>query len=446
MTRRRLDVLLYGAAAVLGALLGLLSHDALGRSLRVPLYYKGDALFYGAAFKGTVVNGWYEYNPFLNAPIGQTQHDFPQADNAQYVFAKAIDLFTDDWVVAFNLTYLLTFPLAAMAAVWFLRLVGCSRSTALALSLLFAVAPYHYFHGISHLALSQYYVLPLGVGLVFLAYHDRAVWSRRRGHAWYHPLAWVTWRNAGVLTVLVLLGSTSSYYAVFTLMLFATTVVVLLLRRRISVALGAVATMAVLMAVMLLNMLPDLWYTRHTSNLAGFERLPLESEMYAVKLSTLVLPTHWNRIGDLGQWRLEHDATFPLPSEPTALGVVASVGFLVLLLLPVARLALHGRTSTASPPPSPTSAAVTRAPWWPTPARRWHRSPSSTSSPSCSPRSAAWPRSSPCWSPPPSAPGPGSQSSSPCSRWPPSASSSMRGSAAGWPLAPTGWRPDSGPR
>lgn len=347
----RVDALLYGLAALISALAGAISHDVIGRSLRIPMVYKGDALFYGAAFKGTIDNGWYETNPDLNAPTGQSQHDFPQADNLQYVFAKVFDVFSDDWALAFNVSYLLTFPLAALTGVWFFRLVGCSRTSSLVMGCLFAVAPYHFFHGISHLALSMYFVLPLGVGLCFLAFTDRPVVTRREGGSWRNPVTWATRRNGAVVAVLVLLGSTSSYYSVFTLMLFAGTALVLLIRRRWASAVGSMAVMVVLMAVMLINMAPDLWYARTGSaNLTTFQRLPIESEIFATKLSWLVLPTHWNRVGSLGQWRLEQDATFPLPGEPTALGVVAAVGFLVLLLLPAMRIALRrGPVTTSSP-------------------------------------------------------------------------------------------------
>lgn len=100
--------------------------------------------------------------------------------------------------------------------------------------------------------------------------------------------------------------------------------------------------MSGLVAVMLINMAPDLWYAHHHStSVSDFERLPMESEIFALKLATLVLPTHWNRIGSLGEWRMEYDQTFPLPGEPTALGAVAAAGFLYLLILPVARIALR---------------------------------------------------------------------------------------------------------
>jgi len=340
VSSRLRTALLYTTSGALGALLGLISHDVFGRSLRVPLFYKGDALFYGAAFKGTLVNGWYEVNPYLGAPMGQNQHDFPQADNLQYVIAKLLGAFSDDWALVFNLTYLLTFPLAALAGTWFLRLVGCSAVTSVVLGALYAVAPYHFFHGISHLALSMYFVLPLGLGLAYAAHHERELWSRGRQFRWFDPREWARWGNAGVVAILILLGSTSSYYSVFTLLMLATVLVVLLLRRRVRSAGGVVTVMAGLITVMVANMAPDLWYARHSTSVSDFARLPQESEIFALKLSTLVLPTHWNRIGNLGESRLQYDGTFPLPGEPTALGAVAAVGFLFLLIYPVARLAV----------------------------------------------------------------------------------------------------------
>ena len=340
MSSRLRTALLYTTSGALGALLGLISHDVFGRSLRVPLFYKGDALFYGAAIKGTLVNGWYEVNPYLGAPMGQNQHDFPQADNLQYVIAKLLGAFSDDWALVFNLTYLLTFPLAAMAGTWFLRLVGCSAVTSVVLGPLYAVAPYHFFHGISHLALSMYFVLPFGLGLAYAAHRERELWSRRRQFRWFDPREWARWGNAGVVAILILLGSTSSYYSVFTLLMLATVLVVLLLRRRGPQCgrsagghgrtdhrdVGQHGTRPLVRP--------------HSTSVSDFARLPQESEIFALKLSTLVLPTHWNRIGNLGESRLQYDGTFPLPGEPTALGAVAAVGFLFLLIYPVARLAV----------------------------------------------------------------------------------------------------------
>ena len=82
--------------------------------------------------------------------------------------AHVLGYFTDQWPVAYNLYYIATFPLAALAAAWFIRLIGGSRTGAFAVGILYALAPYHFIRNEGHLFLSAYYPVPLAAGLVYL--------------------------------------------------------------------------------------------------------------------------------------------------------------------------------------------------------------------------------------------------------------------------------------
>lgn len=334
----------YASLAGVATIVAIWALGLMSRSWGIPLFYKSDALSGGSQIKGTLENGWYEFNPALAAPQGQTLHDFPLADNLQFAIARLLGVVLDDWAVVYNTTYVLTYPLAAMTAGYFLRVVGASRISAFGLGLLFSFAPYHFMHGIAHLSLSMYFPVPLAAALLFLLMSGRPVWGRRRDGRTLDPRTWATSRTLGTMLILAVLGSTSSYYAVFTLIFLSFVVVVLLVRRVFVIAAGGVVAAVTLMGVMFVNMAPDLWYARSAStNYAAFERLDHEAELYALKFSSLILPTHWNRIGDLGAWRFGYDETFPLPGERPALGLVAALGFVFLLLLPVLAMAFRQR-------------------------------------------------------------------------------------------------------
>jgi phosphoglycerol transferase len=306
------------------------------RPLGIPLVYTSDALSGGAQFKGTLENGWYEHNPDLGAPFGQNLHDFPTADNLQFVFARFFGIFTDQWAVAYNLTYLATFPLTAMAAFWFIRLLGGSRLVAFAFALLYAFTPSHFIHGQPHLSLSMNVVVPLFAGLVMKVLAGRTLWPRRQsGKAW-NPLTWATPGTLGTLAILAVTGTTSSYYSVFGLILMTTAVGLTLLRRRWRRVVGAVVAMGGLVFVMLVNMAPDILYARSMpTSPAAVARQPFESEMYSLKLASLLFPAPWHPIAALSRFRLHYDATFPNPGESPTLGIVAVVGFVYLLALPL---------------------------------------------------------------------------------------------------------------
>ncbi|MCW2757823.1 MAG: hypothetical protein JWO46_1569 [Nocardioidaceae bacterium] len=321
-----------------------------GQSLRIPLSYEGDGLSGESSFKAVLETGWYERNPALGAPWGQNFHDFPLADNLHLMAAHVLGWFTDDVGIAVNVYYLLTFPLAALAGAWFVRVVGGSRTAAFAAGVLFAFAPYHFVRNENQLYLSAYYVVPLGAAVVYRALAGTPLWVRREGSA-RNPLTWVSVATVSTLACLVLLGTASSYYSVFTLLFLGVVVLVRLLalagdglRAALRGVAGTVAATAVLVAVMVANMLPDLLYAHsRPPNFTGLTRNTLGTEIYALKLAQLVLPVSWERLGPLRDLRSDYDTTFPLPSEQPQLGLVAAAGFLGLLLVIAVALARVGR-------------------------------------------------------------------------------------------------------
>ena len=178
-TRVRHELAYYGG---LGAMATALAVWVLGLThlpWDVPLTYNGDGLFFGAAIKNTIETGWYENNPDIGAPLGSVLPTSPSR-TTRSTYLKALGLATHDWALAYNLTYLLTFPLAALTAAWFFRFVGTTRVTAFGFGVLYAFAPYHFMHGPPHLALSQYFALPLGVGLVVMVLTERPIWATPR--------------------------------------------------------------------------------------------------------------------------------------------------------------------------------------------------------------------------------------------------------------------------
>jgi phosphoglycerol transferase len=75
---------------------------------------------------------------------------------------KLLTLFTSDHALALNLFYLLTFPLTAVTAFYFLRSLKYSFGPSLLVSLLYTFLPYHFFRRY-HLMMGAYYLVPLMV-------------------------------------------------------------------------------------------------------------------------------------------------------------------------------------------------------------------------------------------------------------------------------------------
>ena len=348
---RRGDAPVYVAAGLITSVLTWIAYGLGQLTWRVPISYRdgGDAMFYMGFIKTDLETGWYERQPRLGAPFGQVFHDFKTAENLPHVFIDAIGLFGADFGTAMNVYYLLGFPLAAVTAVWFLRLVGISRSLSAVLAVLFAMAPYHFLRGQVHMWLGEYWTVPLALGIVMLVAAGRPVWGRRAGRG---PIVGrLTGRSAGTLASLALVAATNSYYALWTLELIAVAGLVRFVATRDGRAfVGAIATGVWTGVFTLLNMLPDMIYGwTHGANVTAVQRLPLEVEVYSLKLAQLVLPVPYHRVAVLRTLREYYDQHYPLLSEQPVLGAVAALGFVLAVVVAVyALLAPRARSATYS--------------------------------------------------------------------------------------------------
>lgn len=301
----------------------------------VPFYYGTDAILNLAGFKTIVETGWYEFQPLLNAPHGQVFHDWKIADNAGYLFAKLLAVFTSDAGLILNVYFVFGFVAAALSAVWFLRILGVSKALTVALSVLFTLAPYHFLRGENHLFLASYYPIPLALGIAVLIMRGAPVWGLNSSRAGWRR--WATGRWLFTVLALALVATANSYYAVFTILFIALAGLIALIRTRAwRRFFGAVTAGVVVVVVMLINMLPDMIYSwQNGSNPEAVARVPYAIEVYALKLAQLVLPMQNHRIGLFNDVRLFYTNNFPPQGEGPVLGTIGAIGFLALLALGV---------------------------------------------------------------------------------------------------------------
>ena len=335
---RGTEAWIYTTAVGITAVLTTLALQLWKADLSVPLTYRGDALPVAAHFKTVFEEGWYESQPRLGAPAGQVYHDFPTADNLNLVFAKIIRIFTDNWAIGMNVYFLLGFLLIAAAAVWFLRRCGVSPWMSIALSAVYAIAPYHFIRGQSHLWLASYYAVPLAVGLLVMVLRGERLWALSSKHTGIRR--WLFSPAAATVLIIAILGTSSSYYSVFFLILLATAGLFCLIRDRSWKRFwGAAVAGGMTVVVMVINMIPDSIYSWiNGQNPMGLERSAGEAEFFALKLSQLLLPWPGHRISTLANLRQQYDAAYVSLGEQPALGVIAALG-LVIALLTVAYLA-----------------------------------------------------------------------------------------------------------
>lgn len=339
---RESDLLLYLLTALVTGLVTVIALELWTARFDVPFTYTGDGIAIAAHFKTVMETGWYEFQPLLGAPFGQTYNDFPTADNLNFLAARVITLFTADSVVAMNLYFVLGFVAAALSALWLFRRLKLSSAVSLALAVVFAIAPYHFIRGEGHLWLASYYIVPLSMALVIMALRGEPLWAR--------PAAGSTWRTwlvspaVTTVVIVILTGTVQTYYAVFFLLLLAFAGVVRLIATGQWRRFWGAATVGVLTAiVMVVNMLPDIVFSWvNGANGMALERDRTETEWLGLKVAQLLLPWSGHRIPALKAIRDLYDTTYPLPSELPALGAIAAAGF-VALFLSLAYVAATGR-------------------------------------------------------------------------------------------------------
>lgn len=346
----RSEVPLHLASMLLTCLVAARAMNLGAADLTAPFVYSNDAVAVLAHFQTVLDTGWYEYTPQLGAPVGQTYHDFPQADNLHMMFALLMRPFTHNAAVAVNVWYLLGFPLAAATSVWLFRRIGVSKLLTLVLSILYAITPFHWEKNENHLFLAAYFPVPLALVLVIWAIRGEALWGVDRRPAGRRP-RWMsrvptvlTGRGAATVLILALLGTASSYFSVFILLMLGTAGLVALIRtRNWRRFVGAIVAGGTLAAVMLANMLPDILYSAvNGNNIGALVRYDNESERFALKIAQLILPAPDHAFAPFRELRAWYDATYPYVSERPALGLVGALGFLGLLGYIVIRLGTMG--------------------------------------------------------------------------------------------------------
>jgi phosphoglycerol transferase len=285
--------------------------------LHFPFLYYGDAVWCLAWVKGMLENGWYLHNDYLGAPGAMDLHDFPVLDSLFFLMLKLLVHATRDPVVAYNLFFLLGFPLTTLTSLFVLRRLRVPAGPAVLASLLYTFQPYHFLRGEGHLFLASYFLVPLAVLMVLRVYLGERL------------------NRAGAVVVCLLLGCGGVYYAFFTCFFLAVAGVAAAAQRR---RLQPLATAGVLGAFICLavgaNLVPTWLYQRqHGRNPVSVVRDPMQADLLGLKAAQMLLPVDSHGLHRLAEWKARYNKQF-LPTwyegAYSTVGLAAGIGFLVL--------------------------------------------------------------------------------------------------------------------
>jgi phosphoglycerol transferase len=326
----------YGGATILSVLLMISTLHLSGVDLSIPFDQTGDALLCHIWIKTVTDHGWHLHNASLGMPTGLDMHDFPLVDNVHFLIIKVIGLFARNSAMTFNLFYLVTFPLATLSALFVMRRLGVSAGIAVVMSLLYSFLPYHFQHGIWHVFLSAYYLVPFLVLVALRVYQGWVPFRRTCPGSGARRWHWTDPSGLGAIAVCVLMAGGGIYYAAFgCFFLMAAGVGAWLSGRKLAGLLTGLFLTGVLVLAVVANVLPNLLYRlEHGPNPEAVIRWPWQADVYGLRITQMLLPVtghRWARAAWIKDTFNAHFKWFVNENDMATLGLVASLGFLGLV-------------------------------------------------------------------------------------------------------------------
>ncbi len=329
---RRWIALAYVAAVLLPVAIGwkVAGFDQVG--LDTPRMDSGDVLAPAIGFRAILEQPWFMSIARLGAPNQLELYDFPIIDNLQLALFWPLRFVIHDWVVLYNVAYLVGFALIGLSSFGVLRALRVGPAPALAAATLFACLPKRFSVGQAHFSLTQFWQIPLAVlVLVWLCDPDRPLWQPRQG--WRTALRdrrlWIA------LAACALVAVNSPYYTYFFGLLLVMLGAWAAAEQRSWTPAGTALMLAAWTGVVFaIQLWPSLAYwLEHGSNQVAAMRNPGEAELYGLKLIQMLMPVEWHRAESLRLVAHYYALNAPLVNEnqSTALGAVGSAGLLGLL-------------------------------------------------------------------------------------------------------------------
>jgi len=343
-------LLIYLETALLSGLIACAALDLRRADLRIPLYYSvgGDVHYHLALTKTVAQTGWYLENPMLGAPGTMKTYDFPYAETGTFLGLKLFILLFRDPFLAGNLFFLATFVLAAWSSLLVLRRFEVHDQVAVAASLLFAFAPYHFWKGTSHIHLSAYYPIPLAVMVSLWLCQGKPLLLARNAQGKLRP-CWIRNHTLAVLVACGLISLGGPYGAYFgTFLLLIGGVIGLLRKPSLERGLNGLFAAGLVVGLFAVQLIPFVLGTyRQGRGTNAWIRLSGFYYNNALWSRNLFRPTVGHRLPFLGQF-----TSVGRPVGPTdlpflyvetkesiltpALGFVASIGLVFLIVVALA--------------------------------------------------------------------------------------------------------------
>lgn len=318
---KKADLLFYLLLSFTALSIGYIS---LGAKCNFDVYYsfQGDGTLLSAIIKGIQENGitgiW--FNERIGSPEVAALIDFPAQDILMTIIIWFIAAFTASTSKIAYVYIIFTFLLDALSMSLLLRKMKISYVVSFVVSILFSAVPFHFFRYLGHAVLSNYMSFAI---TMFLAFEILGIFDETNKK-------WKIWVCS------FLLGLGYGYYYAFGLIILSIAYFIKFVNlenkkeiiHKIWIFFSVFVTICI-------SLLPKIAYSiLYGSNLLAGKRSFVEQEIYGLKIIQLLLPPSYSRFSKFRELNYEYSSQAPLVNEnaTASLGIVASVGFLILCM------------------------------------------------------------------------------------------------------------------
>lgn len=258
----------------------------------------------------------------LGAPFGYDTKDFMNAAYLSKLWMNAWALFTDNYVLSYNLGYLSAYMLLAIISFWVLIKLEIQPEVCFVSSILYTFLPYHLLRGQIHLSLSFYIMVPIAVFYFLKLMGNKDEKTTRKS-----LVAWIV--------SMVFIGMSGVYYAFFSCF-FLCVVILYNLINKVSIKrfFCCICSIILICGGMIFALLPNILYLCENGiNKSAVVRQSSEVPLYALRLTQLVLPVTDHRLAFLAKVKdIYNQMIVVTESDWASLGIWLTIGFGVIIL------------------------------------------------------------------------------------------------------------------
>jgi len=299
-----------------------------GFHLNIPYFYRGDGLWNMAGIKGFMENGSFLVNKNIGATFGSNYYDYPGSEGLYNTSIIFLSIFIKDPVSILNFYYLLTYIITSAVSFFTLKYFKVSSNLAVLASLIISFLSYHVGKGTGHISLGTYYMIPLVLIVLYWIYSNQLEVSINIKNIFKSKLLYS-------VIILFLLANSGIYYSLFTIsFLTVTGVISSFERKNIKHLLFSLFLSAIVTTGIFINLAPNIIHAyKYGRNPKVAARSYNESEYYGLKLIDLFMPVTSFHNDYVRKYKERYDTmTFTHGESSSYLGIIGSIGFLILIL------------------------------------------------------------------------------------------------------------------